>query len=657
MEEALLSSNRKQRHVYVVHGAGGIGKTRLVIEFAQRHHKRYTGIFWVDGSTQENIRRSFVAIKERLLAHQKLKPVRDITTNHEVDIQEAVHEVMTWLRQHGNNQWLMIFDNVESDWSPRINDHLTYKISDYFPATTHGSIMLTTRLARLEWIGNGSLNMPTMSKEQSEKLLVSVSGRIIIGWDELHTTLGGLPLALVLAGSYLKKNMLSAEKYIELYHQAYDRLIRLTRPPPDYSRHILETLQASFDQLHHDYPHSAYLFQLWSCLSNEDLHFDLLAPAARDMGQLMEGHVPEWFISLVSDEISFLERIQPLLNYSLAYCHNDSDGYSMHPIIHNWCFSQLHWKQEMAYLATLILGFAAPFRYEKNYSSSRNRLKPHIVRIASLLDTLPDFQIPKAKPYLLYWCFNRIAKLTDAYALNENRPSKQAIKIYQRALAGHQRIWGSNHVLCLSTIANLAMMYAYLGQMEETEELYQRALDGFEKIQPRKKRAIFVKIKSSGRLSWIEEVDEMYRHGLQGKKKPPECNHPSILSAVINLENVRCFQMSVISVSDNSVPDIFVTDLYNEVLKSTPTMGIWDHISTLQRNLGDIHYLSHRYGYVEAEQMLLRALKNETLTWGPHHTVTQDTISRLRTIYVKQKGPLYAKQKLQYLLNSEEDEL
>ena len=49
--------------------------------------------------------------------------------------------------------WLLIFDNVDREFSPRNGDPDAYDMRQYFSGADHGSVLITTRLARLEQLG------------------------------------------------------------------------------------------------------------------------------------------------------------------------------------------------------------------------------------------------------------------------------------------------------------------------------------------------------------------------------------------------------------------------------------------------------------------------------------------------------------------------
>ena len=66
LEEDLLRKPFVGRKVSVLYGLGGIGKTQLAIKFAKDHQAKFTSIFFLDGSSQETLLRSFALIYHRI---------------------------------------------------------------------------------------------------------------------------------------------------------------------------------------------------------------------------------------------------------------------------------------------------------------------------------------------------------------------------------------------------------------------------------------------------------------------------------------------------------------------------------------------------------------------------------------------------------------
>ena len=57
----------------------------------------------------------------------------------------------------------------------------------------------------------------------------------------------------------------------------------------------------------------------------------------------------------------------------------------------------------------------------------------------------------------------------------------EAEQMYQRALQGYEKAWGPEHTSTLDTVNNLGNLYKHQGKLAEAEQMYQRALQGYEK--------------------------------------------------------------------------------------------------------------------------------------------------------------------------------
>ncbi|MCJ1236425.1 hypothetical protein MMC14_004406, partial [Varicellaria rhodocarpa] len=70
------------------------------------------------------------------------------------DLDTVVREVMDWLAQPNNTGWLLIFDNVDREHSRHNPDSDAYDIKRYLPGADYGAVLITTRLANLEQLGD-----------------------------------------------------------------------------------------------------------------------------------------------------------------------------------------------------------------------------------------------------------------------------------------------------------------------------------------------------------------------------------------------------------------------------------------------------------------------------------------------------------------------
>ncbi|KAK3616780.1 hypothetical protein LTR22_026954 [Elasticomyces elasticus] len=91
------SNDRKRRSIFVVCGLGGIGKTQLVVEYARKHQHSYSGVFWLDGASRDQLRQSFLQVARRL-PHEQLRPhIVAMLGAPAVDAEAVLEEVLRWL--------------------------------------------------------------------------------------------------------------------------------------------------------------------------------------------------------------------------------------------------------------------------------------------------------------------------------------------------------------------------------------------------------------------------------------------------------------------------------------------------------------------------------------------------------------------------------
>ena len=159
MKEQLMPGEASgRRKICIVHGLGGMGKTQLAIEYARLNKALYTSFFWLDGKTEESLIQSLLLIASRLRKSQ----IPDMDSHKMRGLDEsrkAAQEVLQWFTLEDNTQWLLVFDNIdktsyEEEESDQHTGFASYDITQYFPRSDAGSIIITTRLRRLVSLGS-----------------------------------------------------------------------------------------------------------------------------------------------------------------------------------------------------------------------------------------------------------------------------------------------------------------------------------------------------------------------------------------------------------------------------------------------------------------------------------------------------------------------
>ena len=174
LENVLLpkQGQSQRQKIHVLRGLGGIGKTQLAVKFARQHHYRFSTVFWLDGRSEGSLKRSIASCAGRIPHGQIPETSRAYAADGSSDINAVVKDIMDWLARPDNTAWLLIFDNVDRAYSSQGGDPQAYDVEQYFPGADHGSVLITTRLARLEQLGEPQ-QLGRVDKEQARAIFES----------------------------------------------------------------------------------------------------------------------------------------------------------------------------------------------------------------------------------------------------------------------------------------------------------------------------------------------------------------------------------------------------------------------------------------------------------------------------------------------------
>src|SRR2546421_10260404 len=178
-----------------ISGLGGIGKTKIAVEYAYRYRDHYQAILWVTASSRDALSADFVNLADLLNLAERHEKKQDI----------VVGAVKRWLVSHSD--WLLILDNVDD----------LAMILDFLPTQGAGNVLLTTRLQALGSLAQ-SIDVEKMGVEEgglfllrrtkllsSEASLEPSKQQDQVQAAEIVTELDGLPLALDQAGAYIEE--------------------------------------------------------------------------------------------------------------------------------------------------------------------------------------------------------------------------------------------------------------------------------------------------------------------------------------------------------------------------------------------------------------------------------------------------------------------
>ena len=78
------------------------------------------------------VRQSFARIGQQLPKDQIPDSCRKFFKTSLEELDEIINNILIWFNQHANNRWFLIFDNVDHDNNPEVNDLQSDDVGDFF---------------------------------------------------------------------------------------------------------------------------------------------------------------------------------------------------------------------------------------------------------------------------------------------------------------------------------------------------------------------------------------------------------------------------------------------------------------------------------------------------------------------------------------------
>ena len=187
---ALVSAKGAAIAARALHGLGGIGKTRLAIEYAWAHADDHSALLFVRADGEAALNAGLAALAAAEILDLPEKEAREDAVK--------IEAVLRWLEAHPT--WLLILDNVDDEQAVAAVDKL-------MPRLTGGHVIVTARAS------NFPASLPTLEldalddQSATQFLLERTRGRRVEAPDDqtqaraLAMELGGLALGLEQAGA------------------------------------------------------------------------------------------------------------------------------------------------------------------------------------------------------------------------------------------------------------------------------------------------------------------------------------------------------------------------------------------------------------------------------------------------------------------------
>jgi tetratricopeptide (TPR) repeat protein len=335
--EALLRSLRDDRGLVVLAGLGGVGKSTVAAELA-RLVRAERDVWWVSAADVSSLVGGMVTVSRRLGGSQ--------TDLEALATQAGDGLDRLWaLLEQSPRPWLLVVDNADQPGLLAAPGASTPDGTGWIRSSDRGLVLVTTRQVEPATWGREARvhRLEPLPDEEGARMLLDLAPH---GGDQaeaeaLARRLGGLPLALHLAGSYLGSGITRWSSFAS-YRQALDDEpagARLLSPDPDTAQAgdpratVMRTWELSLDDLAaHGLPHARAVLRLLSCFAPAfPIPLDLLDPGR--MTALLATAPPEDAPRPGHSDMRLERALRALARLGLAGTLAGRRAVSVHPVI------------------------------------------------------------------------------------------------------------------------------------------------------------------------------------------------------------------------------------------------------------------------------------------------------------------------------------
>ena len=682
LHEALTRDQEKHAAAVTgkaLHGLGGIGKTRLAVEYALRHASEHSALLFVSAETPERLSNGLAALAGPDILDLPVKDARE----DEIKISAAIG----WMENHPG--WLMILDNVDDGKAAAAVEKLLARLRGGQVIITGRSANFSAAVRKLELgvLDSDAASAFLLERTQDDRDRSANDATLA---RDLATELGGLALGLEQAGAYIAAERIGFARYLALWREKRETVLNwfdkalmsydhdtglaatwaasVERLPPE-GRRLLDRLAffapepipdalldvtipgetADFDV--HKARANLFAFSLASRASAEDRKVPEAGFAVHRLVQdftkrgMQEEHRQEalkealdWVSAAFTgdpEDVRTWPVLDPLSLHALILAHYGVEAGIDEPTAHLYSQLGLLFKGKARYAEAelfmqraLAIGEAINGPYHPNVATRLNNLS-ELLRVTNRLAeaeplmrralAIGEASYAPNHPAVALYLSNLGLLLKDAKRFVEAEP------LMQRALAIGEANDAPNHPDLAVRLSNLAGLFHATKRLAEAEPLIRRALAITEaSCGPDHPRVAICLNNLAGLLSdtdRLAEAERLMRRALEIDEASYAPNHPHL---AIRLYNLAGFLHTRRRFAE-------AEPLYKRALAIDEASYGRDNPNVANDlwNLAELLLATNRL--VEAERLYRRALVIDEANHGPDHA---DTLARKRALRV-----------------------
>jgi|GEM_PF-479186 ATP-dependent transcriptional regulator len=640
-------------------GIGGVGKTTLAAEFAHRYGAFFAGgVFWISCADPGTI--------ETQVANYGGPGGLEVWhPDEKLSLKERVARV--------KRQWeselprLLIFDNCD-DWADAKGDLSAEQIlQEWLPPSGGCRVLVTSR--RQEWdarLGVVDIFLDVLARPASITLLQSLANHLTHEEaDQVAEAMGDLPLALYLAGGYLRRyrHETSVDQFLEELLQidpiqhpslqgqgsAYPPTRRYlererTEEEAQAELNVARVFALSFSHLQASDPTDAAAIALLARAA-------CLAPGAPFARPLLLDTLE---IDEADGQFTAIEGLERLVALGMLEKQGDED-LRIHRLISGFASQSINDTDAQGQVEQVVV-INTHHVVNQGIPASLMPLLPHLqhcyqrqnsaedLRTAELAMALgraeqEQISYTKAEPLLRQALAIRQRQLGEehpdtASSLNnlaalyrEQGRYEEAASLLQQALTIRQRLLGEEHNDTATSLNNLAELYQGQGRYSEAETLFQQALAIWRKQLGEEHLTVATSLNNLAELCRLqgryEEAEPLLKQALDIRREQLGEQHPSTATSLNNLAELYRLQGRY----GEAEP------LYQQALTIWRKQLGEEHPDTALslNNLAALYEKQGRYG--EAEPLYRQALAITQKLLGEHHLSVGISLNNLAELY------------------------
>ncbi len=572
-----------------LHGLGGVGKTRLAIEYGWAREADYSALLFVSASDAASLNAGLAALAAPEILDLPEKEARDDATK--------IAAALRWLE--ANPTWLMILDNVDDGAA-------VAAVSQLLPRLKDGHVIVTARAANFP-PAIRKLALPALGEHAATQFLLdrtsedrsrapndAALARTLAG------ELGGLALGLEQAGAHIAVEHIGFADYLALWNAAREAALAWSDPVVTGSEKTLATVwTTSVARLT---PESRRLLDRLAYLAPDPIP-----------NSLLDVEVP--------GEAAGTGATSPragLYAYSLitraTQVGGGAPGFIVHRLVQDFARRAMSGERRTPALREALQWVNAAFvgdPYDVRDWPTLDPLAPHALAVARNADAA-EVAEPTGR------LFNQLGALLHAKA-----DYAEAEPLFRRALAIDEKSYGLDHPNVAIDLNNFALLLKATNRLAEAEPLYRRALAIDEQSYGLDHPKVATNLNNLAGLlqttNRLAEAEPLMRRALVIDEKSYGPDHPDVAR---DLNNLALLLHDTNRLAEAEPPMRRALAIFEKSYSP-------DHpkVATCLNNLAQLLQATNRLA--EAEPLFRRALAIDEQSYGLDHPKVATRLNNL----------------------------